>query len=185
MTGRLASHPTLTALVALAGFAAVLWAQEPAVPTDSMPQFPRVPGRSLTGRNMTLPDDFEGTLNVVLIAFVREQQADVDTWTPFLRDLAARVEGLRSYELPTLSRNYRWVRAMIDGGMRGGIPDSAVRAATITLYIDKGPFRQALGIEDERDIQVLVVEPGGRVRGRLAGRFSPEQAARLEKLLLP
>lgn len=108
---------------------------------DTNVTFPAVEGRNLEGRAFHLPADFEGDVNVVLVAFKREQQADVDTWTPVLQKLASRHRTMRVYELPTLGRRYRLIRSVIDGGMRGGIPDAAVRAATITLYIDKAPRR--------------------------------------------
>jgi len=156
----------------------------PAVPDTSL-RFPVVEGRSLTGRRVTLPADFEGELNVVLVAFQRHQQHDVDTWTPRLRELAAGRPGLRVYELPTLASSYRLMRPLIDGGMRGGIPDSAVRAATITLYIDKRPYRAALRILDEDEIQVFLVERGGRIRWRAAGPYTPDAAAQLQSALNP
>ena len=156
----------------------------PTVP-DSALRFPEVQGRSLTGRRVTLPADFAGDLNVVLVAFKRRQQDDVDTWTPRLRELAASRHGLKVYELPTLASGYRLMRPFIDGGMRGGIPDSAVRAATITLYIDKRPYKAALHIPNEDEIHVFLVERGGRIRWRAAGPFTAEAAERLEASLRP
>jgi hypothetical protein len=152
---------------------------------DTAPRFPVVEGRSLTGRRMTLPEDFAGDLNVVLVAFKRHQQDDVDTWTPRLQEMAAGRPGLRVYELPTLAGSYRIMRSFIDGGMRGGIPDTAVRAATITLYIDKRPYKAALRIPNEDEIHVFLVERGGRIRWRAVGPFTDDAAAQLEAALLP
>jgi hypothetical protein len=160
-------------------------AQTEARMPDTMSRFPSVTGRSLTGRTFRLPADFEGDLNIVLVAFKRHQQNDVDTWTPYLSPLAARHATLRVYELPTLGRGYRLMRPIIDGGMRGGIPDSAVRGATITLYIDKAPFRDALGIPDENRIHVLLVDPTGRILWRSAGPYTADAVAELEKRLTP
>ncbi|HXY19290.1 MAG TPA: hypothetical protein VEH83_04780 [Gemmatimonadales bacterium] len=152
---------------------------------DSTSRFPAVTGRSLAGRTFHLPGDFEGQRNVVLVAFKRHQQEDVDTWTPHLRPLAAEDPGLRIYELPTLGRRYLLMRPIIDGGMRGGIPDSAVRAATITLYINKQPFREALAIPDEDRIHVILVDRAGRILWRSAGRYTAEAEAELERRLKP
>lgn len=140
--------------------------------SDSLGKFPVVEGRSLEGRRFRLPGDFEGRYNVVLVAFKREQQSDVDTWTPFLKPLAAARSDVRVYEVPTLGRRYRLMRAVIDGGMRGGIPDRSVRAATITLYIDKLPYRRSLKLVDEDRIYVLLVDRQGKVLWRAEGRFS-------------
>lgn len=146
--------------------------------------FPRVEGSNLEGDRFVLPADFGGDINVVLIAFKREQQRDVDSWTPLLKRIAEANPGVRVYELPTLARRYRLMRSFIDGGMRSGIPDRAVRAATVTLYIDKSPFRRALGLQDEDRIYVLLVDRQGQVHWRTDGAFDPSAAVELESAVL-
>lgn len=147
--------------------------------SDTLGWFPRAVGSNLEGREFVLPFDLEGKLNVVVIAFKREQQADVDSWMPFLGKTEATHPGLRVYELPTLARGYRLMQSFIDGGMRRGIPDVAVRAATITLYLDKAPFKRALRISDEGRIHLLLIDREGRVYWRAAGAFDPARAAEL------
>lgn len=152
--------------------------------TDDLGRFPRVEGSNLEGDRFVLPADFGGEINVVLVAFKREQQHDVDTWMPLLKRIAEVNTALRVYELPTLGRRYRLMRSFIDGGMRAGIPDRAVRAATVTLYIDKSPFRRALGLRDEDRIYVLLVDREGRVHWRTDGAFDAKAGAELESTVL-
>ncbi|MEP6989602.1 MAG: hypothetical protein ABJA80_01640 [bacterium] len=149
------------------------------VAQDSTLRFPSVEGSNLEGRRFSLPNDFEGELNIVLVAFRREQQDDVDTWVPFLKSIAATHARLRAYELPTLSRSYRMVRRFIDGGMARGIPEKATRETTITLYIDKAPFKTALGITAEDRIVTLLVSRDGRVLWRGDGRHTESADAEL------
>jgi hypothetical protein len=151
----------------------------PGVFADSVRQFPRVEGTNLEGRRFSLPADFESEYNVVLVAFRREQQADVDSWLPFLREQKLAERGIRVYELPTLNRSYRLMRGFIDGGMARGIPEKATREATITLYIDKSPFKKALAISSEDRIVTLIVARDGRVLWRGDGRFTPTIGAEL------
>lgn len=146
---------------------------------DSTTRFPRVEGTNLEGRLFDLPSGFEGELNVVIVAFQRVQQNDVDTWLPFLTSAAAARSDLRVYELPTLNRAYRFARSFIDGGMSRGIPSRATREATITLYIDKTPFKRALGIANEASIRVLLVSRDGRVLWQTNGVHDERSAARL------
>jgi len=150
---------------------------------DTTRRFPRVEGANLEGRRFNLPADFEGKYNVVLIAFHREQQNDVDTWLPFLRPLAAPEGNVRVYELPTLSRGYRFMRRFIDGGMARGIPERATRETTITLYIDKAPFKNVLGIANEDSICTLLVGRDGAVLWRADGRFTPDAGSALTAAL--
>ena len=149
------------------------------VAADTLGRFPAVEGSNLEGERFKLPSDFKGSLNVVLVAFRREQQRDVDSWMPFLKGVVDRRRDLQVYELPTLGRRYRLMRSFIDGGMRRGIPDSAVRAATITLYIDKSPFRESLGLSDEDRIYILLVDRAGRVFWRGEGAFTEPAGAEL------
>ena len=148
---------------------------------DTLGLFPQVTGENLAGRPFALPREFEGDINLVVVAFKRQQQQDVDTWMPFLKTLARRRPAVRVYEIPTLGRGYRFMRGIIDGGMRSGIPDSATRAATITLYIDKAPFKRSLALNDEDHIYVLLVDRSGHVHARAAGRYEPAAAAALER----
>ena len=145
--------------------------------------FPPVTGENLNRREVNLPADFEGERNLVLIAFHREQQKDVDTCAPFADSLLARDSTLRWYELPTLGRRYKVIRGIIDGGMRGGIPDTAARARTITLYINKSPLRTSLGLGTEDSIYAVLVDRTGKVYWRAAGVHTAEKAADLEKAL--
>jgi hypothetical protein len=152
-------------------------------PAASIRQFPLVKGTNLEGRSFALPSGFESEYNLVFVAFRREQQADVDTWMPFLREQHFAERGVRAYELPTLGRSYRLMRGLIDGGMARGIKDKATREVTITLYIDKSPFKRALAIATEDHVVVLLVARDGRVLWQAEGRFSGVSGGRLTATL--
>lgn len=175
----------MRALTAILLIAATHGRAEARMPTligarpDSTIQFPKVVGSNLEGRRFSLPNDFVGELNIVLVAFRREQQNEVDTWAPFLKSTTGKHPAVRAYELPTLNRSYRMVRGFIDGGMARGIPEKATRETTITLYIDKAPFKKALGINTEDAIVTLLVSRDGRVLWRADGRHTEEAAVDL------
>jgi len=153
-----------------------------ALATDSA-RFPVVTSVNLEGESFTLPADFAGDRNVVFVAFLRQQQADVDTWVPFVKPLLARTPGTDYYEIPTIRRMVTPMRWMINRGMKGGIDDRAARERTITLYIDKEPFKRSLAITDERTIHVLLVDRTGRVLWRTTGAFDHAKGAELERAL--
>ncbi len=146
-------------------------------------RFPVVMSANLEGRTFTLPRDFEGELNVVFVAFERQQQRDVDSWVPFVKSLLARTPDAEYYEIPTIKRMVAPMRWMINRGMRGGIDDLGARERTITLYLDKEPFKRTLGIATEQEIHVLVVDRAGRVRWRTAGAFSEDKGQGLASAL--
>jgi hypothetical protein len=142
--------------------------------------FPTVGGANLNGKSVTLPADLRAPASFVYIAYVRGQQAQIDTWKPHVADILHQHPALGEVEVPTLPKSAGLFRGFIDGGMRRGIPDPAARAATITLYIDKRPFNQALGITSEDEIVVLLVRPDGTVLWRADGPFDPAKTAGLD-----
>jgi len=153
-----------------------------ALATDSI-RFPTVTSDNLERKTFTLPYDFAGERNVVFIAFKRQQQADVDSWVPFVKSLVARTSDVEYYEIPTIYRMVAPMRWMLNRGMRSGIDDRAARERTITLYLDKEPFKRALGIADENTITVLLVHRDGGVLWRTTDAFTREQGAKLEQAL--
>lgn len=148
-----------------------------------VPLFPKVRGANLERRPFTLPDDFEGEINLVLIAFKREQQTDIDTWIPTARQLGRSHPGFRYYELPTISRGVPLARWWLDDAMRAGIPDPEARAATITLYLDKRAFRTALALPSEETIYALLVDRAGRVLWRAEGGWTEEKGHAIQQVV--
>lgn len=131
--------------------------------------FPTLRGENLEGRAFTLPRDLEGEAILLLVAFKREQQAEINTWFSAADTLEKRCDGFRYYEIPTISRGYRWMRFIIDGGMRSGIEDLEQRRRTITVYTDTEAFRDSLGIEGPDAIHALLLDSSGHVRWRAEG----------------
>lgn len=144
--------------------------------------FPKLIASNLDKQTLSLPEDFAGDYNLLLIAFQREQQKNVDTWLHEMK----RFEwspNFRYYELPTIGRLNPIARWFIDNGMRRGIPDREARARTITLYLDKLAFRKALNLPDERQIYAVLVNRSGRVLWRTEGDFDEAKAASLLNVL--
>jgi len=137
-------------------------------------QFPTVTGSNLQRKTLSLPRDFQGELNLVLIAFQQWQQTQVDTWIPFVRQLEEANSKVRYYELPTIQHRNALARTLINEGMRAGIPDPVARERTITLYLDKIAFREALQLPSEDEIYVLLLDRKGRVLWRTEGAFTQE-----------
>ena len=146
-------------------------------------QFPTVTGSSLQRDKLTLPQDFEGERNLVFVAFQQWHQTQVDTWIPFARQLEETDPVLRYYELPTIRRLNAVARTFINEGMRAGIPDPVARERTITLYLDKKAFRQALELSSEDDIYVLLLDREGTVLWQAEGAFTPEKGEALAAVL--
>ncbi len=134
-------------------------------------RFPVLEAENLRGRTLRLPDDLAGDINLLLVAYERDQQADIDTWLGPLAKIPLETPHFAYYELPTISRGMAWMRGVIDGGMRQGIPDREQRERTITLYLDKDWFRHQIGTDGSNAIAALLVDRDGHVTQRWFGPF--------------
>ncbi len=146
-------------------------------------KLPRVEGSNLARKKMTFPDDFEGEINLVFVAFQRWHQDVIDEWAPFVEELAQSHANLSFYEFPTLPARGAIYRTFLNEGMRAGIPDKATRARTITLYLDTSAFRKALGIDSDRQMWVYLFDRAGEVLWRAEGRVSDEKIEAIRRLL--
>lgn len=146
-------------------------------------KLPEVNGRNLLRQKMAFPADFGGEWNIVFIAFLRQHQALIDEWVPLVAGLAEENPGVHYYEFPTLPRRGPFYRLFLNEGMRAGIPNEATRARTITLYLDKRPFKEALGIDSEQQMWVYLFDRQGQVLWRTSGRFSEEKGQALHQAL--
>jgi hypothetical protein len=107
---------------------------------------------------LTLPSALPGPYDVVVLAFRRGQQSDVDGWRHAVEELGPDAPGF--WEVPAIGGVWRPMRGWIDGGMAGAIPDPHIRAHTLTAYTDTGALRRALGIRGPGEIATLLVAGG-------------------------
>jgi hypothetical protein len=144
---------------------------------------PKVIGEDLLKNIIEIPHDLHGGRNILIVAFKQWHQKIVNTWVPFLEDLVGKMSDLEFYEIPTIRRMNFLYRSIINGGMRAGIPSHETRGRTITLYIDKKPFRKALDIADEDDVHIFLIEREGKILWSAMGAFTPEKGTSLVEAL--
>jgi len=146
-------------------------------------QFPEVSGRNLKRKKLTFPAEFPASYTIVLMAFYRQQQADIDTWMPFANQVEDEYQDVAYVELPVVYRMGPVGQFMLNEGMRAGIPDAKARERTITLYLEKSKFLGQMGITSQEQVQVLLVETDGKILFKESGRFTPEKGQRLIEAL--
>jgi hypothetical protein len=142
-------------------------------------KFPEAVGSNLLRQKLTLPDDLQGELNILLVAFHQWHQSLIDTWLPLANQLEQSFPGVQVYEIPVIQKMNFFAQTFINEGMRAGIPNPTTRQKTITLYLEKQAFRRALDIPNEETIWVLVLDQQGNVLWQTSGAHSPENGAAL------
>ncbi|MCB2178372.1 hypothetical protein KQH61_00475 [bacterium] len=142
--------------------------------------FPIVTGNNLNREKFEFPRDFSGKFNLLIIPFQQRQQADVNTWIPFVQEIERTFPGFIYYELPTIYELPTLSRTFINEGMRAGIPDETARQRTITLYLDKASFKEALDIQTEEEIHLFLVNRNGEILWAEKGQYTSEKADSLQ-----
>jgi hypothetical protein len=150
---------------------------------QDQPHFPVVSGNNLNREEFEFPRDFSGKLNLVIIPFQQQQQLIVNTWIPYLQEIEGTYPGFVYYELPTIYELPTLSRTFINEGMRAGIPDELSRQRTITLYLDKETFKDALNIPSEDQIYLFLVNQAGEILWSETGEFTQEKAQSLVEFL--
>lgn len=160
-------------------------AAEPAGPDlpDPVGTLPSVESTTVTGQPFVVPTDFTADWNIVLLAFTREQQAEVDTWAELGVELEQRIANVRYYEIPVLPEMEPAMRKRVNMGMRIGLASNDVRTRAVTLFLEREPFLEPIGIESTETAHVLFVDREGQVYLRRAGPRSDEVEAELMQLV--
>jgi hypothetical protein len=164
------------ALVAAAGRPAVSGGETGVPPSPLGKRLPPVVGHALDGTEVRLPEDLAGGPAVLLVAYRRQTQRDVDRW----RDLVEReLPALRWLEVPTIANPvWRPLAGWIDGGMRGGVPRE-LWGKVVTLYRDAPELRAFLGDRGGYTTHVVLVDAAGVVAWFDAGGFTEDGAGGL------
>jgi hypothetical protein len=140
-------------------------------------KFPAVNAKTLAGQETTIPDDAAGKVTLVCVAFLRESQSQLDSWlNPFYEKFGRR-EDIMFYEVPMISGGYKFMKLIIDGGMRGGLPEFKHKHV-VTMYGDVESYMQALNL-DARNGYAFLLDREGSIRWQQQGFSS---AATLDSL---
>lgn len=134
---------------------------------------PELSLETLSGDPLAFPDELGGDATLLLLAFEREQQPDVDTW--LTRAEALRVEtggAFDYYELPVIGSANMALRFVIDNGMRSGIPAGPARDRVLTVYDGADALLARLGAPSEATIHAVLVDDAGVVLWRAEGPAS-------------
>ena len=135
-------------------------------------KFPEVKDDSLEKTPVFLPDAARGKVTLIAVAFLRESQSQIDSWLePFVESFGNK-EGFTFYEVPMLHWGYKFMRFMIDGGMRGGIPQEKHKHV-VTMYGDVEKYIKALNL-DLRYGYAFLLDREGIIRWEGQGFSTPE-----------
>ncbi len=135
-------------------------------------KFPKIKGKSLSGKEVTLPEDMEGEVILVGVAFKREAQEMLDSWVEYFDILC---EGKKDiYELPIIEGSlWKIFSSFIDRGMKSGISEE-MHDKVVTHYGDASEVKEKLEIEDDDLGYVFLLAENGRILFKGEGHADEE-----------
>jgi hypothetical protein len=122
-------------------------------------KFPEVQDESLAKTPVSLPDVANGKVTLIVISFLHQNQSQLDSWLePYVDKFGAK-ESHTFYEVPMISGGYKFMRPMIDGGMRAGIP-AAKHKNVVTMYGDVEKYIKGLNLDPKYGYAFLLDREG-------------------------
>lgn len=110
-------------------------------------EFPKISAKTLAGTKITLPDTAKGNITLIIIAFKRESQPQLDSWLkPFMKEFNGK-PGFTFYEVPMLAIYWKLLGWMIDSGMRSGIKEEKHKNV-MTYYGNYKHYQRVLKLDD-------------------------------------
>jgi len=145
--------------------------------------FPTISSYSLDKLKVNFPGGLAGQKNLLLISFEPEQQKQIDTWMPLAQALQHANFNFRWYRLPVSERENFIFRWWENSSMRSEETDPETWPWIVPLYVNKVEFRNALQIQNEHQIVVLLVDRQGHVLWRASGALTPSDREGLNAAL--
>jgi len=136
-------------------------------------KFPSLSAETLSGTRFQTPDPARKTSHVILIAFKRGVQPQIDEWLSALSGTVTNSSDMEMYEVPMLAGGWRLMSGIIDGGMRSGIPQQK-HSAVATFYGDLKRYKEILDMEQEDHCYLYIIDPQGIIQFAATGPPSPQ-----------
>ena len=145
--------------------------------------FPKITGIDLEGKKQELPAAFKNKLNLVIVAFKREQQAEVNTWIKAIEPILKENSNLSFYEIPLIYELWALSRMWVNNGMRFGITDEVARKRTITVYTNREEFFRITKMQEDK-IFALLIDDSGKILWKKEGVADEDKMLDLKKIML-
>lgn len=135
-------------------------------------KFPEVKADSLAKTPVSIPGSAQGKVTLIVVAFLQQSQPQLDSWLgPFTERFGGK-EGFTFYEVPMISSGYKFMRFIIDSGMRGGIPKEKHKNV-VTMYGNVEKYMKELDL-DARYGYAFLLDREGIIRWQGKGFSTPE-----------
>jgi len=133
-------------------------------------RLPELKGEYLTGKKAVLPEQCSGKVALLALGFTYDSRFAVEAWVKRFRGEFGANPAVTFYEVPMIGGMAQMGKWFIDGGMRRGTP-KADHEHVITVYGGTGVWKERLGYKAGDAAYLVLLDAGGVVRWRYAGKF--------------
>ena len=120
---------------------------------------------NLSGQEVEWPKGLPGKKTVILLAYKRGQQSAVEDWVAQM-GFAPSDDFI---QVLLMGRGARFVKGMIDGGLKKAFATQDWQERTYTIYQKASVLNKPFGISDTKQMQVIVLREDGKILGKVSG----------------
>ena len=120
---------------------------------------------NLGGKEVEWPKELPGKKTVILLAYKRGQQAAVEDWVAQMGFSPSD----NFIQVLLMGRGARFVKGMIDGGLKKAFATQEWQERTYTIYQKAAVLNKPFGISGTKSMQVIVLREDGKILGKVSG----------------
>jgi hypothetical protein len=143
-------------------------------------KIPSTHATSISGAQVTLPDDLRGKVGVLVLGFSKNSGDICKGWGQRLAATYRDSHDVTYYQMPVLEAVPKLVRGMVLKGIKSGVPE-AEQAHFIPLFSGEKDWQKVAQYGNTDDAYVLVVDGQGTVRWQTSGKVTDAGFAALKQ----
>ena len=166
---------TLTLAILLAGW--LMLAAEGQVATGRIPS---VQGTTFAGQAVSLPQQLEGRVGVLVLGFSKSSGDVCKGWGQRVAESYRDSHGVVYFQMPVLESVPKLIRGMVVKSIKSGLPE-AEQTHFLPVFSNEAEWRTIARYSNPDDAYVLVVDEHGTVRWQTSGKATDSGFAALKQ----
>ena len=131
---------------------------------------PQIKGKTLDDQEIALPEISAGKVTLLIFTFSKAAGEHGRVWNDhFIKDYP-QDDQTTSYAIAVLGDVPSLFRGMVRSAIKRSVPP-ALRRRFITLVKDEGQWKQYVGLRDDKEVYIVLLDGKGRVQWVQHGLF--------------
>jgi len=140
--------------------------------------FPKISAETLSKKAIEFPKDVKGKPTVIMIAFKRDAQDQIDPWQQAISKKYKSKE-INYYEIPMMSGGLKIISGIIDGGMRGGVAP-ALHDFVASYYGNLDNYISYLNVNKDKNCYLFLLDKNGIIKFKTESTINAAKMQELE-----